>query len=1163
MDFGKIFLSVFLFFLSWQAHAQISSLKKFSGTLTSDTIVLDSFTIMPSTVCVLSEGDTIKTYKLDNNTIIFDSTTLALFYQKNVQISFQTFDNNFENPVTLIDIDKIKNNIGPYPSTYEYNVRKKRTVGIIDSKELNYSGSFSRSFSVGNAQSLVVNSNFDMQLQGDLGNGLKIIAAISDANLPIQAQGNTQQLQEFDKVFIQVSKSKTSLIAGDYELSRPPSYFSNYYKKVQGIQLNQSIDISKNSKLTASGGFAISRGKFARQTLPTKEGNQGPYRLVGNNGERYIIVLSGTEKIYFNGKLLTRGYDNDYIINYNNAEVIFSPSRLVARDSRVIIEFEYTDISYLRSLYTLQSNFESKKWQAGISFYNEQDSKNAIGDISLDSMDIALMKASGDDLNKQVRYSIRSIKPDDLTSQTAIFYYGLTNPVDPSVPILVFTTQVDSAQYIANFTEVGQGKGDYIIDKTLNVNGRVYKYVGKNAGAYLPIVKLIPPEKKQLITYYARYSPKKDITLGGEVAMSVYDKNRFSVVDAGDDQGTAAILNYRHGLSLKKEWKLALSANYEFAQKSFNPLNPYRPAEFVRDWNVQNLLDFKGNEHIFIASLAASLGKNILLQVDQNQYVKGQFFTGKKQQLKLEYRTSRITSNALVSLLNGEDKIHGIHTSFLRPSAGIKIHVLKADKLSIGTAWEGETNASAYTQNDSMSNTSLSFSSTSFYLSSRWNTKWESKVSYTERKDKLPLLGALIPASNAQEWTISGTWQPSDRKQLDWHFTDRNFILQNEQVLQGEKSKRTLLGKLGFQWLSKEKVFKVTTNYNAGSGQEPKLEYVFKQVENGLGEYVYIGESSIPNQQNIQDYRYDPSNPLAAYIRFTIPNNEFVRTNNIELNQNFSADFSKKFKPKEGVKMTGFQKLATRFSTLSNVQLSKRQQASVAHASIGSYLDFSLKDTTLVAFTSNQLHTLFYNRGHVGFDAQISYRERRTKLVQISGADLNGIREWTSRCRYGIAPGYDVLLTAEKGTKSYNSEAFDTRNYEIKYINIKPEISLRPTGRTKIGASYAWSDKKQTILNHEKAMIHNFTGDASWRVVQKWTLDASASLVKISFDGMKNSVLEYDMLDGLKNGNNYLWSIRFTKRMSNNVDLTIQYDGRKPGENPSLHTGRAQAKATF
>ncbi|MBK6497146.1 MAG: hypothetical protein IPG00_02850 [Saprospiraceae bacterium] len=69
-----------------------------------------------------------------------------------------------------------------------------------------------------------------MQLIGDLGNGLKVVAAISDENLPIQAQGNTQQLQEFDKVFIQVSKGKSSVTAGDYELRRPNSYFMNYFK---------------------------------------------------------------------------------------------------------------------------------------------------------------------------------------------------------------------------------------------------------------------------------------------------------------------------------------------------------------------------------------------------------------------------------------------------------------------------------------------------------------------------------------------------------------------------------------------------------------------------------------------------------------------------------------------------------------------------------------------------------------------------------------------------------------------------------------------------------------------------------------------------------------------------------------------------------------------
>ncbi|MBK6950123.1 MAG: hypothetical protein IPH16_20440 [Haliscomenobacter sp.] len=78
-----------------------------------------------------------------------------------------------------------------------------------------------------------------------------------------------------------------------------------------------------------------------------------------------------------------------------------------------------------------------------------------------------------------------------------------------------------------------------------------------------------------------------------EVALSRLDRNRLSLVGQNDDWGWAAFTRFQKRFPLSdrpKGWQLSSNLSMETLHPDFQPINPYRNPEFLRDWSLADFL---------------------------------------------------------------------------------------------------------------------------------------------------------------------------------------------------------------------------------------------------------------------------------------------------------------------------------------------------------------------------------------------------------------------------------------------------------------------------------------------------------------------------------------------------------------------------------------------
>jgi hypothetical protein len=1027
---------------------------------------------------------------------------------------------------------------------------------ILNTPGINKTGNLSRGISFGNTQNVFVNSSLNLQLDGKLTDDITLTAAISDQNVPFQPEGNTQQLQEFDRIYITLTHPRWNLTAGDVVLRNRPDYFLRFYKNVQGAAIETNLGAKPGRRSTTTVAAGVAKGKFASIDIAPIENVQGPYRLRGPNGEQFIIVLANSERVYLDGRLMTRGFDFDYVIDYNQAEVTFSPQHLITRNSRIKIDFEYSDFNYSRSLYHLSHYQQLGKLSVHANYYREADNPDNSPNLTLKDSERKILQQVSENVSQVSVPGADSVNYDRRQVQ-----YNRALMLDPVTQQLtpVFTYPPDSTRgvYTVRFTDKGAGGGTYNLStRYSNANGRVYEYVGQGKGRYLDERLLPTPLQKQMISLGASYRLDSTTTVFVDVASTELDQNRFS---AATDQGQAVRVGYAVqdrvlALPVLKEYRFRSTLDYEYTSHRFAPIDRYRDIEFDRNWSTTSTV--QGNatrrvareDNVLNFSVGAIKDGNNLINYRLTRRYRAGEVNGIQNWLDVAQKVGDVEMRVGLFLLSTD--AGRFHSQWARGEATARY---AKGAIIPGYAYRFDKNRVALPGGDSLSSANY-FDEHNVFVQSRDSAKTRYRLDYTYRRDQTPLLNELRTRGQAQTW--QGIFATRIGRSQDLN------VLATYRDLSARDSARqsNVLAKLDWNATFLQNVVRSELSYSVATGRELRRDFSFFLVGAGQGTHYYQDTNRDGIQQ--KDEFFEAQTPEAqyrTYIKVFLPTDDYIVafTNRFSYRLTLSA-------PRLWRDQPGLRSLLARFSTVSSVTLDRR----TIDKSLSSRLNpfaFQTEDTLLLSLNKLLRNTLYFNRSNPIFGAELTVQQTQQKVLLSQGFDLRNLASQSVLVRRTLAQSFTGRVTTARNIRESISDYSSTRNFRLLIYEVTPEISYQPNSTLRFTGTYQRQDKRNTAGPDKdiRGVFDELGLETRVSQVSKRTVSGTARYVRVGFDDDQTSLVALEILNALRPGSNFTWNLNVEQRLSNGLNVTVAYDGRKPNGLAPIHTGRMQVSVLF
>ena len=1126
-------LSFFIAFLllSFNLLAQRTSSEQNRIITVSDGLLLYSLSLIPYSVELrtldgLIVSDTL--YRIDYQ----QSLLIFRYYPKaweQLHVSYRRFPYNF---AASYRYHQLSENLKIPIQEKEQAPENKIASGLY---ALEKSGSLSRGVTAGNQHDLVVHSDFRLSLKGQLNDDIAIEAKLTDDNLPIQADGRSQHLHDFNEVFIRLQHRKGDLQMGDLWLESEQGQFFRVHKKARGLSLQTRSDSTqdKDVQIRSQTAIASSQGKYHRAEITSIEGMQAPYLLPAPKGELFIIILSGTETVYIDGIPLQRGENQDYTIDYNRAELSFTAKQPINSNSRIVVEYEYADRNYVRYLSFHHSEWKKKRMRFDLNYYSETDSKTQSTDQPLSDQQIKQLS-----LAENPNESIYFLAADSVAYQAEIVLYTLTDTLVGGISyenVYRFSQHPDSAHYQLRFSLLGENKGNYRLLPT-STNNRIFQWVapidGVWQGNYEPVQQLYAPENKQLASIATQLLIGENGTFSAEAAWSMYDANRFATNSQTKKQAAALFFDYKQELLQQDSSRNQLQTtwSYQYLNRDFDTPENFRDREFVRDWNLQRTEQTSSDEHFLRFGIQYSHFDRLQINYSVQWLNKTEIYQALRNQINLRAETEHWRQSLTASFLQSKGNFD---SNFIRWQSNTA-YLSNVGEFGIGSKYEDNQSPPI---------------DTGFLFAPRFH-----EASFWLKTPKTKQVYASLLFKNRLDWKNTKRINEAYDLQSELNWTSYKH-LQIRQTANYRIAKNDSIGNIPSLNVASNWHFKLwqnaligNINYQLANERERKNEFFYIKVPQGQGQYHWMDYNE-NGLQELNEFEVAHFSDEATYMRYYRPTQEFVPVYRSVLQH--SIFLSPLLYSKWRNKKSFWLQFSDQFNLTSDRKSLNRN-----------YFPLQKDDSLVVASNLLLSNRLTYKSKNSKYSLSFWIQKQNNKLQLSYGWEQqsNDFQQFT----FSYKPSEQWLFSEKikKGNQTAENAFFINKNYHLEYIENELIASSERTQKNKQALSYRYRQTNNQ-LNTENMQLHvlKFSAEKQWKAASSMEIDFS--LLRIYFDGNTQTAVAYQMLEGYKKGFNMSGNIRLTRLLNDFLQINLVYTTRKHETTNWIQQANVEIRALF